>query len=158
MKKKMMFLFTAVTLAFLFISCGGEETYPVEFTMSDVSAKAGETVSVEIFVNCTVDTNAIALYEFSYDADVLEFVALANMGEAGMKSMFGELGLDQEKRTVSVALPTAEKLTGKICEVQFKVKDSAKAGKTSVSMTPVVKNGTTPIEAGVKDGSVTVTE
>ena len=155
MKRKLMILLTVVSMAFLFIACGGKSS-PVEFELSDVTAKAGETVAVEIFINSTVESNAVALYEFTYDADVLEIVSLANLGDVGAKSIFGETGLDQTKKTVSVALMEAEKLNGKICEILFKVKDGAKAGSTEVSMTAVVKNGTTAINAVVKAGTVTV--
>lgn len=158
MKKKLSLLLAVLSLAFLFVSCGGEKTYPVEFVLSDVTAKAGETVSVEIYVNSTVDANAFALYQLAYDEDVLEFSAFANLGEAGAKSFFGEAGLDQEKKTISIALMETEKLTGKICEIQFKVKAGAKAGSAAVSMVSVVKNGSTPITSNVKAGSVTVTE
>lgn len=159
MKRKVISLLLAVTAVFMMlVSCGGdtEKTYPVQFALSDVTAKAGETVTVELTIASTLEANAFALYPPEYDTDVLEFVGFANLGDAGKKSVFGELGLDQEKKTVAIMLNAPEQLTGKVCELQFKVKDGAKAGSTKVFMRSVVKNGTTPIDSGVTSGSITV--
>ncbi len=160
MKKKLsILLFAALcALSLIFVSCTSDEgkTYPVEFSLSDITAKGGETVSLELTVSSTAIANAFALHELVYDGDVLEFVGFAELGDAGKKSIFGDMGLDSNDKVISILLTDAEVLTGKICEVRFKVKEGAKAGTTAVSMKSVVKNTNTPIESVVRSGSVTV--
>ncbi len=163
MKRKLISLLLAITaVSLLLVSCGGssvgdsEKTHPVQFALSDVTAKAGEIITVELTVTSTVEANAFALYPPEYDTDVLEFVEFANLGDAGKKSVFGELGLDQNKKTISLMLTQAEQLTGKVCEIRFKVKDNAKAGTTKISMQPVVKNNSADVEAGVTSCTVTI--
>lgn len=156
MKRIALFLAVVLVVTATLISCGSEKVFPVEFTISEATASAGETVSLEINIAGTVDANAYMLYDLVYDKDVLEFVGFANLGEAGEKSFFGEAGLDNKLGTVSIALTESEKLTGKICEISFKVKDDAKAGKTDVFMKSVVKNNSEAIDSFVRSGFITV--
>ena len=161
MKRIALFLAVVLVMTTALISCGSEKDYPekdypVEFTISEATASAGETVSVEVTVAASVDANAYMLYDLSYDKDVLEFVGFTNLGDAGEKSIFGEAGLDQKLGTVSIALTESEKLTGKICEISFKVKDDVKPGKANIFMKSVVKNSSDPIESVVVSGFITV--
>ncbi len=158
MKKNFRILFLAAVcvLSMILVSCGGEKTYPVEFALSDVTAKAGDTITVDLTVTSTTNANAFALHQLVYDENVLEFIGFGELGDAGQKSVFGKMGLDSTDKVISILLNEAEMLTGKVCEVTFKVKDNAKAGTVAVSMSSVVKNSSTQISSIVRSGSVTV--
>ena len=155
-KFRILLLAAVCVLSMILVSCGGEKAYPVEFSLSDVTAKAGDIISVDLTVTSTADANAFALHQLKYDENVLEFIGFGELGDAGKKSVFGEMGLDNTDRVISILLNEAEVLTGKICEVKFKVKDNAKAGTSDVSMSCVVKNSSNQLSSIVRSGSVTV--
>lgn len=162
MKRKLLALVLAVAslVCFGLVSCGdtAETAYPVEFVFSDAVGKAGEFVTVQLTVNSSTAANAVLLHELDYDEDVLEFVSFANLGNAASGSIFGEHGMDSKTGTISIALAIPQKISGNVCDVTFRVKESAKPCTVNVSMRSVVKNTQTEIKSGVLSGTVTVTE
>ncbi len=131
----------------------------VVVSFSDVRAQAGDTIDIEVRVDSTVIWNSLAIAELSYDSSALTFVGFENPGDALLKSIFGEQGIDQAVGSVAIALMSSEVLSGKICDLRFKVNDGAADGDYSVCMDTVIAgNGSTTIEVGTKAATVTIGE
>ena len=128
------------------------------FTIGTISGNAGEYVEIELNVEGTSEVRTVGLSTLTYDKDALEFLGFVNKDTDIVKSsMTGELGLDDSKGVVSLGYLSPTVLTGKICDLKFKIKNSAVKGDYSVTMSPLVKNVSSVIEAEVIAGTVTVT-
>ncbi len=136
----------------------GETDADVNFELADTNAKVGGTVEVEITVDSREEMNSVALYELTYDADVLTFVEFTGFGEILTDSFFGTDGVDNEKQTILFALgdkPAA--ISGVIASIKFTVNEEAKVGDvTAVSMKSLVKMDSQVIESAVSSAKISI--
>lgn len=130
-----------------------EDAADAVFTFSDVKCAPGDEIAVEVSIASTAVINSVSLSGLKYDTDSLEFLGFANSGPVIGKSMFGELGIDRENNTIVVGLLNAEPLTGKICDLLFRVKDEGYS-ISEVSMDVLVKNNTEIFTSSVETATV----
>ncbi len=125
----------------------------VNLTLSDAEASAGDTVLVEVSVASYDYVNNIAIAGLTFDETVLEFEGFVNPGNVVLdsNSMFGEQGFDHEKKTIVIAYMSQQMPTGKICDLQFKIKDNASFGEYSVTFDQFV----TMFNSADKDNAIT---
>ena len=127
----------------------------VNFVIGNVTGRPGDIVEVEITVDSVAIINSIALYELTYDSNVLTFVGFADYEEIESKCIFSG-GFDEANKVISLALSNKEKLSGKICKIRFKIDDAAEDGTTTVQMASIVKCDSTNITSEVKTGTITI--
>ncbi len=137
------------------------ETYvppaDVQFTLGDVAAQAGDTVEVEITVDSKVEANSIALYELTYDADVLTFVEFTGFGDMITDSFFGTDGVDDEQKIIMFALgDKAAAINGTVAKIKFTVNEDAENGETKVSMKSLVKLDSEVLDSAVASATVSI--
>lgn len=126
----------------------------VTFTLSDAAEKPGETVTVAISVSSTTNINSVALYELTYDEDILTFNGFDNYDEIEEKCFVA--GFDDELGVITLALTETAPLNGTICDLTFTIKDGAADCTTEIGMTSLVKNNSDVISSNVVSGKVTV--
>lgn len=122
-----------------------------DLTMTDVSATADEPVYITVTLNkeTTGDTMGI---EYSYDTRHLEVVPeLCSWSKKASVKDFGLKG-----RGVWAA-KSADKLSGSICTLAFRVKNGADFSETTVQCTLIVKNGTKQTGSYQAEATVTLT-
>ncbi len=133
-----------------------EDVKDVVFTISEATGKPGETISVTITVATNNDKiyDSVGLRDITYDTTALEFVGFADTEAALAKCIFGSF--DDAVGAVALALKEKQALNGKVCQVEFKVLDTAAAGTYEIGATPIIKNGSEFLTAEVISGAVTV--
>ncbi len=124
------------------------------FAIGSVSGKPGDTVNVQITVASGTDLNSIALYQLTYDENVLTFEGFDNYGTIEDQCFLA--GFDDDMGVITLALAETAPLNGDICTLRFTIKGNASAGTTDIGMTSLVKNNSEVISSTVSDGSVTV--
>jgi len=133
----------------------GEDSANVVFALSNVAGKAGDTVEIDVTVNSLKVCNSVALYQLTYDANVLEFGGFSDYTEIENKCYFPG-GFDDDKQAIVLALKTTEKLSGYICKIKFLIKDTAAVGDYVITMESLVKENSTEITSEVEAGIITV--
>ncbi len=128
----------------------------VVFTLGDVAAQAGDTIEMEITVDSKVAANSIALYELTYDADVLTFVEFTGFGDMITNSFFGTDGVDNDQKIIMFALKDAAAINGAVAKIKFTVNEDAKNGDVEVSMKSLVKMNSEVIDSAVASATVSI--
>ncbi len=130
----------------------------VTFTLGTVSGNPGDTVSVALSMESSVDIDAVGIAEVVYDTAAFTFEGFADFGSLITDSLTGSDGVDMEKGTIVFAYMSAGKLSGKICSLRFCVKPDAKRDEYPISYSCIVKNGAEKIERIKKEtGWIAVT-
>ena len=124
-----------------------------EIDLVDATVKNGDTVEVVINIATTVPVNAVALYELTYDAAVLEFVEFTGFGDIVTDSFFGTDAVGNTQKTIMFALENATELNGLVAAIKF---NAIAAGTTEVTLSAIVKHDSKVIETVVDSAIVTV--
>ncbi len=131
-----------------------EQTPSVTVTLASVKGRPGETVTVLLTVKSTAPINSVALYELTYDSDILTFNGFANYKDIEKKCFLSEF--NEKDGTIVLALSETEVLNGFLCELTFTVKEDAPEGVTEIGMTSLVKNNSKEIQSSVTPCELTV--
>lgn len=132
------------------------EEVQVEFNLSDASALTGNTVEVILSVNSKTEINSIALYELTYDPEVLTFMGFDDYQDFENDKCAFPNCFDSEKGLITIPLKQSEALTGTVCKLIFKLCATAQCETTKVSMTSLVKNFNDVISSTVTEAKITV--
>ena len=127
----------------------------VIFQITNSTGKPGETINVAISVSSTTEINSIALYNLTFDSNVLTFEGFDNYNDIESKCLFSG-GFDEEKQVIALALKNSEKLSELICNLKFSINKNAKDGDSEITLTSLVKNNATVIDSTVSNGVVTI--
>ena len=135
----------------------------VLYTISDDSIKKVDitedsTVNVSVFIESTEALNSIALSNFVYNKNVLEFVEFSDFSN-DFKSLlvFDTMKPDSNKVAVTAAIrATTFSTPMEICTATFKVKTTADIGNYDISCNVLTKMGNTPLESELKVATVSV--
>lgn len=127
----------------------------VNFQIGNITGKPGESINVAISVSSTTDINSIALYNLTFDSNVLTFEGFDNYNAIESKCLFSG-GFDEEKQVIALALKNSEKLSEYICNLKFSINKNAKDGDAEITLTSLVKNNSTVIDSTVSNGIVTI--
>ncbi len=125
------------------------------FTLHDSYGNPGDTIEIELTIDSTAPINSIALYELTYDAEVLTFEGFADYEDIEAKCDFAG-GFDSTDRIITLPLTEDEALTGKICTLVFTVNEGAATGETTVEMKSIVKRNHTEIASSVVGATVMI--
>ncbi len=128
----------------------------VTFTFGDVSGKPGELVNVDIRVSSEKAVNSLALYDLSYDKELLTFIGFDNYGDTEAMCLFGG-GFDSSTETVILALQKSELLDTFLGSIRFRIKKDAADTSCKVTMTSLAKNNADVFSSTVTAATVTVT-
>ena len=157
--KKILSLF--LTLAMCLSTCvvASAEDAKVIYTLESGTCYIGETAEFDISVACSENVNTLAVSNFVYDSNVLEFVSFSDFDQAIKDNLaLSSMKPDSAKMAVSVPLSSPMQFNGRICSMTFKAKEGATAGKYTVSATSVAKNSSTVVTSSVVVAEITVTE
>jgi len=153
------FLIGILVLLVLFISVGGTVIYAAEaavvFRMSDAECKPGEQIHVSVTVTSTEEINSIALYDLVYDPSVLTFAGFDNYSDIESQCMFPG-GLDEDRKTIILALRKTEELNTYICDIRFTVNPDAVQTETLISAKTLTKKDAAVIPSALEGGTVRV--
>ena len=126
-------------------------------TVADGTAKVGETLTLPVKLNTTTAVDSIALRDFSYDAEILEFTGFADYSALeNLKAL--DFTMQNDPIYASFALKEAtvfDSSNENIVSLEFK---ALKAGNATVSFNAVVKNDAEVIDAVVDAGDVVVSD
>ena len=126
-------------------------------TVADGTAKVGETLTLPVKLNTTTAVDSIALRDFSYDAEILEFTGFADYSALeNLKAL--DFTMQNDPIYASFALKEAivfDSSNENIVSLKFK---ALKAGNATVSFNAVVKNDAEVIDAVVDAGDVVVSD
>ncbi len=128
----------------------------VVFTLHSAEGKAGEFVDVAVTVDTTETINSVALYELSYDADVLSFVGFVDWQEFEDTRCIIPGGFDDEKQVIALPMKDTDSIGETVCKIRFEVKTGAPAGVTEVNMSSLVKLNSTVIASEVVGAEVKI--
>ena len=128
------------------------------FTISSASCYLGETVTLDISLQCTEKVNSIALSGFLYDEDALEFIEFSEYDSELQSQMYFPVQPDAEKMALTIPLKQASDFNGKLCTMSFKVKANASVGTYTVSAVPLTKNKSDVIESFVVPSEISVSD
>jgi len=127
----------------------------VNFEIGNIAGKPGETINVAVSVSSISEINSIALYNLTFDSNILTFEGFDNYNDIESKCLFSG-GFDEEKQVIALALKSSEKLSEYICTLKFSINKNAEDGDVVITMTSLVKNNSTEIASTVSNGIVTV--
>lgn len=134
------------------------EAKPVQFTLSEVTGKPGETVEIEVQISASVLFNSVALHKMAYDENVLTFKGFSDTQAFEDEYCVFPVVADETKKILMFAMKDTSSIDVTACKILFEINPDAKAGKTPVDMTSLVKFNSDIIESGVYASTVTVTE
>lgn len=134
------------------------EAKPVQFTLGDVTGKPGETVEIELSISGSATFNSVALHEMVYDKDVLTFKGFSDTDDFEDSHCVLPVIKLKEDETIMFGMKDTSSIDVYVCKILFEINPDAKAGKTQVDMTSLVKFNSDIIESGVYASTVTVTE
>lgn len=146
MKKVISLLLAAVMLA-AWMAVPAAAAEPVQVSVSDASAKRGDTVTVSVSVSETVC--ATWMVTVTYDADALELVSFQSADPA----VFSEVSTGRISKLGWEDAVTA----GELFTVTFKVLADGGAHTVGVQVDNFTMADTTKLDSAVKSGTVTVT-
>ena len=110
---------------------------------SNVEAKAGETVTVNVALVDGVDVKNFSVKNFVYNTSALELVT-AEVVEIGNPSI-----AEWEDGAMAVTYKNAmAECAGTVLKVQFKVKETAEAGTYTITCTSQINKADITVEAG----------
>lgn len=132
------------------------ETAGVNFTLRDAAGKPGDTVKVEINLQTTVEMNSVALYELTYDKDILTFKGFADWKDFEDTRCIIPGGFDDAKEIIVLAMKDTSSMDEAVCNVLFEINPNAVPGTVSVEMSSLVKLYSEVIESAVDGAVVTV--
>ncbi|MBE6599504.1 MAG: hypothetical protein E7638_08690, partial [Ruminococcaceae bacterium] len=127
----------------------------VQFFFSNASGMPGETVALELYVDSTVDINSAALYEMTYNTDLLTFEGFTDYADIESDLMFDGC-FDDAKKVITLPLTETTALNGYICSILFTISDTASAGEFEVSFSSIAKLNSTELPSFVEPGFITV--
>lgn len=141
------------------VVCGGTaenaKTTDAVFTFGNVSAKPGDTVKLDVYLKTSKPINSIAVSNFVYDTDILEFVGFCDYDHLEEFSALPPTA-DVQKGAMIIALNKDAVFDGKLFSVEFKVKETAVAESVSVGASSLVKLGSQKISSAVSSGRVSL--
>ena len=133
-----------------------DETTGVQFTLHDAVGKPGGTVEVEVDISTSVKINSVALYELTYDKDILTFKGFSDWQTFEDNRCVIPGGIDEEKQAIVLAMKDISSLDETICRVVFEINPNAKEGTVSVDMNSLVKLYSEVIESSVDGAEITI--
>ncbi|MBE6651676.1 MAG: hypothetical protein E7613_10255 [Ruminococcaceae bacterium] len=149
---KKVFILLCIVISILSVTAMAEAQ--VEFSLTSANANPGDEIELVLSVNGNTAFNSIALSNFVYDEDSLEFVAFENYDSikslAALTPFF-----DTEKMAIVIGFKKKATHSVDICTLRFKVKDGA-ASSVTVSATPLAKNSSTALTSSFAPATVTV--
>lgn len=179
MKKRVLSILLALamaTSAFL-VSCDEEKTpgaetkgnqtdavdenpadAPVVFTLGNAEGKPGDVIEVALSLSTTVNINSVALYELTYDKDVLTFKGFADYEAFEEERCVFPGGFDDSMEVIVLPMKDVADLNETVCTIRFEINEGAAAGTTAVEMTSLVKLYSDVIESAVTGAKITIAE
>lgn len=149
---KKFFLLICVFVCILSMTAVAESD--VQFSLTSAQAKPGDEIELTLSVKGNEPYNSIALSNFVYDKDSLEFVAFENYDSikslAALTPFF-----DEEKMAIVIGFKKKAAHSVDICTIRFRVKDGA-TGTVTISATPIAKNSSTVLTSSFTPAVVTV--
>ena len=132
-------------------------SYTNYLEINDATAKAGDTVSLEVYLEVENQINTIGFAELEYDEDILTFVGFSDYDY--LEEISTLCKFDDDKMTAAAAFDPVTVFSGKVCSINFVVNDDAPAGETEVTINNIqLKNGSKAYDCSVDTGIVTVYE
>ncbi len=131
---------------------------PVVFTLSNTEGKPGDLIEVALSLSTTVNINSVALYELTYDKDVLTFKGFADYEAFEEERCVFPGGFDDSMEVIVLPMKDVADLNETVCTIRFEINEGAAAGTTAVEMTSLVKLYSAVIESAVTGAKITVAE
>ena len=129
----------------------GKATY----TLSGIEAMPGETVSLTLSLKTNTEVNSIALSEFEYDSDVLEFIGFTDTEAIEELCALTPI-FDDENEYILIALSEDMIFDGTICTLNFKIKENIEDTVASISANTVAKLNSIVLESTLESAGITV--
>ncbi len=134
------------------------EESPVVFTLHGAEGPRGGTVEVVISISASTDVNSAALYELTYDKDILTFKEFADYQNFLDNYCVLPGGIDDEKEVIVLAMKDTSSLNAVIGSIVFEISKDAPVGTTAVEMTSLVKFDSDLVDSCVSNAEITVTK
>ncbi len=142
-------------------------TPSVEFSLGDVTGAPGETIRIPLEIHGDAEYNSIGLAlaypddEDSVIPEGLTFVRFEDYEDTLEKCYSVEeeyLGsFDEDNMAIVLALAEDTELDGKICDLVFKISDTAEIGtELKIDLFDVVKNNSYEVLSSVKEAWITI--
>ena len=127
------------------------------FSISNVSGKPGETVSLDISVSGDAEVSGLLLYGLTYDTSVFEFVEFNSFGTLVTNSVAGSDSVSSS--IINLGYNPNIVPSGKICTAVFKIKEDAAEGNFSIGFSTVASsdNGK-DVSSTISGGAVEVSK
>lgn len=129
----------------------------VTFTLGTTTGRAGDTVRIDLYVSGKTDINTIGLKTLTYDTSVLTFKGFVDPDNLISGSLIPSGALNDAMGTITLMYSSSFKPDGRLCSLEFVIKEDIEEAQTVVSMESLVRNGSTVISSNVVSGEVIVT-
>ena len=126
-----------------------EEVYDVKFALNNQTAAPGETVALTLSVASkeTAEIDGLLAYNLQYDSNVLEFLGFTSYGTLITNSVAGVNSVVTANNIINLGYSPAIVANGKICELQFRIKEGVANGtETTVSMQVSASKNRKPLD------------
>ena len=152
MKNRILSFILGIVMILTWTNIVQAATATASFVPSKGEVKPGETFTVLLTVNCQDGINGVTGLKYNYDSTVLDLV-----NTTVKDSNFTNLGTSTELDLISGS--TSKITSSNIFELEFKVKETAKAGTTEIKIEPfeVDSDAETNSEASIGEKKATVT-
>ena len=130
---------------------------PIEFTVSDVSANAGETFRVKVSVSGDAEIEALYILEVKYDESCIEYVgAITNSELITSAAIDPEYSYNPENKTLTLGYTNKIKPNGELITYEFKIKTDSKVTNTEISIQCLATASRNPVTWQVISSNVSV--
>ncbi len=125
------------------------------FTFSEATGRPGNQVKITLSLKSAETINSVALSEISFDSNVLIFDGFTDYDNISDLSILPP-SFDADKMAIIFALKNATAFDGKICTLNFRIKENATEGVYNINANSTVKFGSKLVSSSVTAGEITV--
>ena len=125
------------------------------FTFSEATGRPGNQVKITLSLKSAETINSVALSEIGFDSNVLIFDGFTDYDNISDLSILPP-SFDADKMAIIFALKNATAFDGKICTLNFRIKENATEGVYNINANSTVKFGSKLVSSSVTAGEITV--
>ncbi len=131
------------------------QTGDVVFELGRTTGKAGETVRIDLTIASEVDIDTIGLNNLTYDTSYLSFTGFVDYGSVITDTNLSSV--DNEKGAIMIMYASPSKIGGKICSLEFTIREEIEDVSSVISMKGLARKGSAEVAVSMRNGEIIVT-